>query len=333
MSLEAGHKLIKKTIITQSENVYSSFPTFIEYSDKIFIFYRQGMRSDRQCHGILGKVKCFEIDKNLFTKAFNNRKLKNLYHLGYEYVVFEEGNEHDAIISQLDENAFSLATRTYIKRQWKTYISFADKPVFKERCEVKIRGIKWLSFYGKGFKWKEGYIFPSYGQLKGEDFARPLIVITSDFSNFDILSYLPSNINGAILNESSVVFDGMRFVIFMRDDIPPFGIWYSTSDDLQNWRFPEKLFSFAHAPMAMLFKNKIYLSYRKLISKEKSGISLKTDAIDDNSKEILIDIYKGNPYDGGYSDIGIINSEIFIMYYLGNTEREPYIKGCKLSLL
>lgn len=319
--------LVKKIVIPQSESMYSSFPTFTEYNNKLFIFYRQGIKNIKKCHGTGGKVKCFEINKEAFLSTFDDNAVKSLYKHGKDRVIFENGNEFDAIVSRLGKDEFSLATRTYINRQMKTYISFSDKPVFKDRCEVKIKGVKWLVFYGKGLKWKEGYVFPAYGCLKGEPVERPFIITTNDFSDFELLSYLPSNINGPVLNESSLIYDGVKYAIFMREETFPRGIWYAQSEDLQKWDSFERFLSFAHAPMAVFNNNELYLSFRDLLSNEKTGISLISPQ---NSSKILIDTYAGSEYDGGYTDIALIDGNVFVLYYIGNQEGEPYIKCCRL---
>jgi hypothetical protein len=318
---------IKKIIIPQRDNIYSSFPTFTEYDNKIFIFFRQAIKNKKQCHGIKGKVKCFEIEKELFLNCFDDKESETLYSLGNESVVFEEGNEFDAIVSRLDNNIFSLATRYYVKKIMSTFISFSDSPVFKDRIEVKIKGIDWLAFYGKAFKSEQGYIFPAYGQFAGETVERPLVIITDDFRHFELLSSLPSNIDGPVLNESSIVYDGTKYMILMREETFPMGIWFSTSVDLYKWDGFERFLSFAHAPMAIYLNNDLYLTFRDLISTNKTGISLVSTS---NSYKTLIDIYEGSPLDGGYSDIGIIDGNLFVVYYIGNKQGEPYIKCSKL---
>lgn len=318
---------VKKIVIPQSENMYASFPTFTEYDGKIFIFYRQGTKNIKKCHGTGGKVKCFEADKELFLGSFSNKSPESMYASGNDYIIFEKGNEFDAIVSRLGKDEFSLATRTYLNRQMKTYMSFSDKPVFKDRCEVKIKGVKWLVFYGKGLKWKEGFVFPAYGCLKSENVDRPFIIITNDFSNFELLSYLPSNINGPVLNESSIIYDGVKYAIFMREETFPRGIWYAQSEDLQKWDSFERFLSFAHAPMAIFNNNELYISFRDLLSNEKTGISLISPQ---NNYKILMDVYEGSEYDGGYTDIAVIDGNVFVLYYIGNKEGEPYIKCCRL---
>jgi len=256
--------------------------------------------------------------------------LETLYKLGKDYFVFESENEIDAIVSKLDKNIFSLGTRTYVKgKPGKTYISFSDKPVFKDRYEAKVKGVNGFAFYGKAFKWEAGYVFLAYGRLMEDTFSRPLLLITDDCSSWDLLSYLPSNLNGTILNESSVVFDGERYFTFTREDSEPFGIWYSMSDELQKWSFPKKLVSSAHAPMSIHENGIIYLTFRDLVSAELSSVSLYI--LFRNSERLTIDTYEGNPYDGGYTDICVIDNDVYITYYLGNEEGEPFIKTCRIG--
>jgi hypothetical protein len=146
----------------------------------------------------------------------------------------------------------------------KTFISFNDEPIYKERQEVKVRGITSFAFYGKGFKWREGYVFPAYGWLKNEETDRPILLVTEDLKHFELLSYLPTDINGSILNESSVIEVTGRFLIFIRDDTFPFGIWYSVSSNLERWEEPQQLYIGAHAPMAIHHNGQVILACRDL---------------------------------------------------------------------
>jgi hypothetical protein len=310
-----------KTLIPQMKDTYTSFPTFMEHENRICVFYRQGSG-----HVLGGKVKCFEMDKGIFLKAFHNREWENLYNLGKDYVVFEDENENEALVSRLDENLYSLATRTYDgEDSIKTYMSFSENLTFKERAEVRIVGVEWLVFYGKAFKWDQGYVFPAYGRVIDE---RPLLLITDDFTSWEVLSILPSNFGGSILNESSIAFDGEQYTIFMRDDIEPFGIWYSKSDDLQKWSSPERLVPSAHAPMSIYKDGKILMTYRELISEDTTAVSLIAPFSD--MEKVTIETFKGNPYDGGYTDIRTVNDEIYVVYYTGNEDGEPYINVCKV---
>ncbi len=321
-----GFSMKFMTVIPRGKDRYAAFPTFTEFDNKIYIFYREGIKSDFQCHGLYGKVKCFIVEKSVVRNLLNSEEEDAVYRFGKEFVLFEGENELDAIVSRPEKNLYTLATRSYVKgKKGSTYISVSDIPEFSERREVVVSGVLWLVLYGKCFKHNNGYIFSAYGVLNGEKDTKPLILYTENFVKWELFSYITIHKAGAVLNESSILCDGESYRIFIREDSEPYGIWCSTSQDLRKWTFPEKLLSAAHAPMALYLKEKVYLAYRKLITKEESGIALR---INDNTKSDIhiIDTYRGSPYDGGYSDIGIIDNFLLIFYYLGNEGGEPFIK-------
>ncbi len=326
-----------KTVVPQMENTYSSFPTLTEHDGRLFVFYRQGLKSDNQMHGIQGKVKCFEIDKEICLNQFDENGRECLYDLGNDYQVFEGENEIDAVVSRLESNLFSLCTRKHIIGEpVQTYVSFSDSPRFNERYELKIDGIDWAVFYGKAFKWEQGYVFPAYGEFSELAGERPLLLITDDLSSWEVLSYLPGNLPGFVLNESSIAFDGEQYTIFMREDthfcfdeFSQFGIWYSFSHDLLDWSIPDKLISSAHAPMSVYYKGEIYLSYRELMFDGTSAVALMSPF--SKKRKLSIETYVGNPYDGGYSDINIIDDRMFVVYYIGNQSGEPFLRLTEIN--
>lgn len=314
-----------RTLIPHRKDRYSAFPTFVEYDDKLFVFYRQGIKSDYQCHGLEGIVKCAIIEKKKLLHAFDSDSDESDLHLDEDFIVFAGNNELDAIVSRLDENLFSLATRTYIKgEEGQTFISTSDKPFFRDRRVLKVSGIEWLVFYGKAIKCAMGYLFTAYGVLEGQSYERPLLLLTTDFVSWKLLHAFQSNFNGSILNECSIIFTGNGYTIFFRDDSEKAGIHYSTSTDLTTWSEPVKLLSHAHAPMAAYVNGDVYLTFRQLISESESGVTLSLPFTD--LKQMAIEKYKGDPFDGGYTDLGIIDNRLFVVYYAGNETGEPCIK-------
>ncbi|MBM7866147.1 hypothetical protein GTO89_05685 [Heliobacterium gestii] len=352
--------IARKTLVPRQRNRYSAFPTFTEHRDRVYIFYRQGVTSARQCHGVDGTVRCLRLDKGEFLERMHADRGEGFVDVGEDKVVFRSENEIDAIVSRLDEDLFTLCTRTYLRgRICPAFVSVADEPRFTERCAVELKGVEWIVFYGKAIKSPTGCIFPAYGILKGETFTRPLVIVTDDFEHWDVLSYLPSNIDGAVLNESTIVFDGSRYRMFSRQDSAPFGIWLADSDDLQRWSKPIRIFSKAHAPMAVSLPEGIALAYRDLREKRKSAVAIRLlranegweqevcssngsagenqgdDEEDAASREsgnsgLTLDMYEGNPYDGGYTDLAVVDDDLVVVYYQGNEDGEPSIKAAAL---
>lgn len=326
--------IVRKTVIPRREKTYSSFPTLATNGDHVYVFFRQGRTSNRQCHGLDGVVKSFRIKKHILFQALRDDQVESLYQLGWETTIFgsEGENEIDSIVSQPAENVYTLATRLYNPPQpLKSYISFSGTPCFQERREVRVKGVQWLVFYGKALRSPEGYVFPAYGALEGEEFSRPLLLVTGGGELWELLSCLPSKLKGSIiLNESSVAHDGERYVIFMRQDTPPYGIWYATSFDLQAWSEPRPLLEKAHAPMSLKVGDRIYLTFRDLSDPEVSAVSLLTPL--DGGRKTVIDTYRGNLYDGGYTDLLAVDGHLLIVYYLGNERAEPEIRLAALPL-
>ncbi len=323
---KASMELVKRVIIPHRPAAYSSFPTFVEHEGRLFVFYRQGEKSVGECHGLNGRVRCLEIETEVFLGAFRNEPGADIARSGNEQVVFAEGNEFDAIVSRLGDNLFSLATRSYDRHNvMHTFLSVSASPRFGERREIAIPEVQRLVFYGKAHSCDTGFVFTAYGCVRGERTESPLLIHTDDFQRFELLAALPTNINGALLNESSLVRTEDGFAIFMRDDAFPFGIWYAVSPDLRGWDTPKRLCFTAHAPMALATNTELFVTYRDLKGEHTaiSLLSVSTGVVD------TIDVYPGSPYDGGYTDLGIIGEDLYVFYYLGNEEGEPCICCCR----
>lgn len=325
--------MYKKTIIPRQQQTYSSFPTFITHGDDLYLFYRQGKTDKTFVHGYKGIVNCWKISKKRLIDAFNSDQ-SIIFDKGLHTTIFEnrELNELDSIVSKLDDNFYSLVTRMYLPRKLnQPYISFSSTPNFKERKKIKVPGTQWLVLYGKGLKTNEGYVFPAYGSLKKEPGERVILIQTDDLGDsWSILSYLPLNRKEYILNESSIVYDGKQYSIFMRSNKLPFAIWYSQSKDLKEWTTPQKLVDKGHAPMAIMQNERMIMSYRDLSIKNQHATSIMNPFTDESITRL--DTYIGNLYDGGYSDLGIIDNHLFVTYYSGNQMAEPYIKGTLIPL-
>ncbi len=322
-------KLVRRIVIPRRYAAYSSFPTFVEHEGRLFVFYRHGEKSARNCHGLNGEVRCLELEITRFVRAFRDEPETDIARSGEEQVVFAEGNEFDAIVSRLGDNLFSLATRNYDQHNiMHTFLSVSTSPRFERRHEIAVPGVRWLAFYGKALACDTGFVFPAYGCVDDEETERPLLIHSDDFQRFDLLAALPTNIDGAVLNEGSVVRTEDGFLMFLRSDTFPFGIWYSISRDLRSWDTPRRLCYVAHAPMAMSSDTDLFVTYRDLQGDQTavSLLSVSTGTIE------TIDTYPGSPYDGGYTDLGIIGEHLYVFYYLGNEEGEPCICCCQCAL-
>ncbi len=314
-------------ITPYQENIYDAFPTYEIYKDNLFLYFRRGIKDKTQIHGKGGKVFYKKIPLDLILDG----KEKDILNIK-ENLAFESENELDAILSNPKENVYTLATRKVINGKHISFLSISDSPIFKDRKEIKIKDLEFIIFYGKViYDEKFGYILPAYGTLKGENKTRPIFLFTRDFENFD---YSFINDDEGIFNESSIVKYDDKFYIFTRRDDKPYGIYLFITKDFLSFE-KKKLFFEAQAPMALKYKNDILFSYRYLPFEDTYFLALSVLSSYDK-KRYLIDIYYknnyGNIFDGAYSDLKVLNSKIFMTYYLSNKEGDTCIKGALINI-
>ncbi len=319
------------TIVPRVAGIYASFPTFTLFEDDLFLFYRLGLKGDTGTHGSKGRVHRLRFNIRSFLEAFAGNEAGDLFELGEDRVIFAEHNEMDGIVSRPGPNLFCLATRTFDeKRIMRSYLSFSETPEFGARKEISLPELEWLAFYGKALSTRKTHVFPAYGALKGESFSRPLLLASRDFRHFELLAHLPSRFDGkTVLNESSIAYYQGRYHIFMREDSEPFGLWYAVSPDLLEWSTPRQIMKKAHAPAVVCKGNRLLLCFRHILGGDRAATAIMEPLAEKKVQDL--DHYKGNIYDGGYSDPGMIGDNLFVFYYHGNTEGEPLIKACRLG--
>jgi hypothetical protein len=317
---------MQAVVVPYRKGIYASFPTFVEHRGFLFVYYREGIANTAYAHGLNGKVLRLKIKVSDLERIIKEKTDAHLWDLAEKKITFNAENELDSIVSKLDENLFSLCTRNYIHGVLnQCYVSFNDEPEFSEREPVSIKGVSIHAFYGKSFKSPHGYVFPAYGAFEKDGEQRPLLLVT-DTKKWDVLSFLPAkNKRNRRLNECSVVHYKNQWHIFIREDEPPYGIWWSVSDDLVNWTEPEKIVDKAHAPMGMVLGDEIIVAFRYLMDDRLHAVGYVYPFCKSRIVHI-VDTYRGNMFDGGYCDLGVVNNKVLVVYYLGNEEASPYIK-------
>ncbi len=322
--------ICKRTIVEHKEGIYSAFPTFVVHQNHIYIYFRQGRTSNAQVHGLHGVVKRLKIPVSDYLNAHLEPFDQPLSHLGTERTVFAAENELDAIVARLVDDLFALCTRdTIVGSHNNCFVSFSNEPEFCERERVSLKGVEIHAFYGKPVTSRLGHIFTAYGALEKDGLQRPLLLIT-DTQRWEVLAAMPTMLNGNRLNECSLVEHQGRWFLFIREDDPPFGIWYAGSDDLHRWSPPEKIINSAHAPMALSGDDRLYLSYRWLVKEDSSAVALTRPF--EQGEPLVVDRYLGSPYDGGYTDLGIMGNMLNLLYYHGNPGGEPCIRSALIPL-
>ena len=79
--------------------------------------------------------------------------------------------------------------------------------------------------------------------------------------------------------------------------------------------------------MALTHENRILLSWRHIHGKAKAATAL-SDPFDGPGRDL--ETYEGSIYDGGYSDLGIVDGSLLVFYYQGNHRGEPFIRCARI---
>lgn len=322
-----------KILLPHQPGHYAAFPTALVHDGQLLVFYRVAQASRSGIHGLAGSVRRIAFALPAFLDALDDPSVDNLYPLGEDRAVFCEHNEMDAIISAPQGLGFALATRWFDQQGMQTFMSFnPHQPEFTARAAVKVPGTQWLAFYGKGLAVGDDMVFTAYGALPGAQHAHPLLVKPESGDRWSLLAALPSNFlwEGApvVLNECSLVRWQDQYHLFMRRDSFPFGIWHARSADLLTWTQPEPLLDMAHAPMALVFGDRLWLVFRHLIADDEAAIAVLEPFGATGLTQL--ERYSGSPYDGGYGDPVALADRVLVVYYCGNAEGEPFLKVCDL---
>ncbi|CAM2010756.1 hypothetical protein [Acanthopleuribacter pedis] len=326
-----------KTLVPRAAGQYSAFPTCVTVGDSFYLFYRQGQKGKWGTHGFGGTVQRAAWNKAALltylegqTDSCPEPQTATLFgKTGH--------NEMDAIVSPLGETT-SLATRYFDKnRGMFSFVSFSRDLSFPDRQAVTVPGLHWFVFYGKAFVHGDDFLFPAYGGTKPGVLMEPFLLATKRTqpgAAWRVFAAPASGTDTLQLNESSLCFFENTWHLFSRKHGKPFALYHTTSPDLNQWSKPVEWQSHAHAPMAVVFENRVYLSYRTILSDEnEEGCEAKPVAGTalsrpfEDAPDLVLDTFPGNIYDGGYSDITQLDGRLLVVYYHGNTAGEPYLRA------
>jgi hypothetical protein len=62
-----------RTITSQQRDEYNSFSTYVEHKGSLFLYYCKANTNTNSCHGIDGRVRCFQIG----TKTLKDGSISN----------------------------------------------------------------------------------------------------------------------------------------------------------------------------------------------------------------------------------------------------------------
>ncbi len=315
------------TLIPRQCGRYAAFPTICRQGQELHLFYRLGHCGAKRTHGYGGEIYTVRLTVREFLRAMAEPSaVPDLP--GRARLLFAEGNEMDAIVTDFGDSNFTLATRTFRSglEGMATWFSQAPRPEFGTRTRVQVDGLSWLVFYGHGFVFEGHQLLPAYGGLSGDGpLMRPLLIERHSNGELSLFAALDQADEQLMFNESSLQYYQDRWWLFMRRHRNPHGIWLTRSRDLRHWDQAELLVEAAQAPMARVHGGRLWLAYRQLLGEEQAALALRDVASD---RSWMLDRYEGCVYDGGYADLFDVGGALYAVYYHGNREGEPELRAC-----
>ncbi len=293
---------------------YKAFPTVVKVGGEVLVAFREGLTEPSKPHGKNGKVKILKsID------------LKNWQ----EFETPFNDNELDAILSGPFGDDLYLVTRSFEhKKRNDIYVSrFKIGNLPQDRLKVTVSKVRLSAFFGHMFERSGELVATAYGMYKDEH--RSLVLSSADKGNtWQLKGVIMPDGFKPWLNENSIVEVDGKFLSIIRSLEPSYDLYYSFSSDLVHWDEPKKLGLLGHAPVLRKLKSgKLALAFRDLNDNLPGiGLALSDDGI--NWERINLKHYRGNLYEGGYTDfIEIEDNKLFVVYYISDEDNEPWIEA------
>ena len=293
---------------------YKAFPTVVKVGSEVLVAFREGLTEPSKPHGKNGKVKILKsID------------LKNWQ----EFETPFNDNELDAILSGPFGDDLYLVTRSFEhKKRNDIYVSrFKIGNLPQDRLKVTVSKVRLSAFFGHMFERSGELVATAYGMYKDEH--RSLVLSSADKGNtWQLKGVIMPDGFKPWLNENSIVEVDGKFLSIIRSLEPSYDLYYSFSSDLVHWDEPKKLGLLGHAPVLRKLKSgKLALAFRDLNDNLPGiGLALSDDGI--NWERINLKHYRGNLYEGGYTDfIEIEDNKLFVVYYISDEDNEPWIEA------
>ncbi len=328
---------IKKrfSILAKEIGCYHAFPTIIRQNNRLWMACRTGKTSNRQAHGIDGRVR-------LFSANAGKPDIWKDHGILFKPTTDGTRNELDAILSAPSEEMIFLVTRDYeYQKRNDVYLSQSSRLPVKKRNLLTDISSQYIICYGHIRKTNNNnLLMPGYCGFPDEPDGTPILLVSdNDGRSWKMRAKVASSTQtGTRLTEYSLGYLGdRRWTALMRSETPPHQLFQTkTSDNGRTWTPAKPTSLQGHAPMLVELKSQqgLLAIYRDLSETEPGvsiGIQLNQD--DDWQKHGRLATYQGSIYDGGYGDvINIWDNQYLAVYYLCDTDGTPWIEGCLFSI-
>ncbi len=322
------------SILAKEDGWYHAFPTIIRQNETLWMAFRTGRTSNRQAHGVDGRVRLFSADAG-------KPNIWKDHGVLFKPTTDGTRNELDAILSAPTEEMIFLATRDFeYQKRNDVYLSKSSRLPVKNRTLLTDISNQYIICYGHIRKTNGNrLIMPGYCGFHDEPDGTPILLVSeNDGFSWKMRAKVASSTQaGTRLTEYSLGYLGARqWTSLIRSETSPNQLFQSTTfDNGRTWTRAEPTSLVGHAPMIIEMKpeNGLLAVYRDL-SESDPGVSVGIKLNRDNNWQKLgsLAAYLGSIYDGGYGDVlNIADDRYLAVYYLGDSDRSPWIEGCVFS--
>lgn len=311
---------------------YQSFPTITKVGNEMLVGFRRAVNISpdlRQVmdHGMAGDIYTTRSSDGGWTFEKPQLVISHAH---------SQTNEHDALLTALNESRVGLITRTHTSKLRENYFSLSTDggKTFPPRNPLIVPPGEWASF---------GHLIPSKSgkTFIGSFYNGPgcgsfhLDPETLEISN---QAYMFRNEGKFRLNETSLLrLKSGRILAMIRQQPVYEGIFQSYSDDDGlSWSTPRPIGLYGEAPTLLLLPDEsILMIYRGMIRKNRKcrvALSISKDGGETWSWPQTLAWYKGGRFHGGYGDLAInAYGQIVAVYYISRKSEAPIVERCILK--
>lgn len=322
-----------KQITPEEWDGYQSFPTITKVDEKILVGFRRAVNISPDLrlvmdHGMAGDIYTTRSTDDGWN--FNEPELVVCHST-------DQTNEHDALITALDEKRVALISRTHSSKLRQNYFSLSTDggKTFPARKPLNLPPGEWASF---------GHLIPSEDRTSfiGTFYNGPgcgTFRLSPDTLELSHQSYIAKNIGNYRFNETSIIrLKSGRLLALIRQQPVYEGIFKSHSDDDGlTWSPPVPVGLYGEAPSLLLLPdNSILMIYRGMIRKNRKcrvALSISRDEGKTWSHARTLAWYKGGRFHGGYGDLAINSKgQIVAVYYISRKNEAPVVERSILNI-
>ena len=312
---------------------YQSFPTITEVNDELLVGFRRAVNIGPDMRGVM--------DHGMAGDIYTTRSTDGGWNFSTPKIIINHAdnrtNEHDALITALDEKKVALITRSYTTELHQNYFSISTDAgnTFAERKPLNVPPGAWASF---------GHLIPA---LDGKTYIGTFYngpgcgTFRLDPESMEIShqALIFKFRQGYRLNETSIArLKSGRILAVIRQQPVYEGLFQSYSDDDGlTWSNPRPIGLYGEAPsIKVLPDQSVLMIYRGMIRKSRKcrvALSISHDHGETWSHAQTLAWYKGGRFHGGYGDLALNSKgQVVAVYYISRKYEAPTVERMVFSI-